>query len=480
MNVCELKPEKVFKFFELISSVPHGSDNTNQISALCCKFAAERGLDYIQDEVGNVIIRKSATPGYETHQTVILQGHMDMVAVKTPESDIDLERDGLRLKTDGEYIWADGTSLGADDGIAVAMIMALMDSDDIPHPPIEAIITINEETGMDGAVFLDTSVLKGRRMINIDSEDEGIITVGCAGGARVYGQFDLKRTEGEYLTAKLTVSGLTGGHSGSEIQKGRANSNKLMGELLHELCALQNVHLVSLDGGEKDNAIANHSEAVIAFPTDEAELVRHIAEAQGELIKLRIASTDPNAYVSFEILGSGVISVADDESAASVISAMCRVPDGVQTMSADIEGLVETSLNFGVLSTEGDTVSMTFCLRSSVKLEKEGLIKLVSDVIVDCGGTADCGSEYPAWEYRKDSPLRDAVVNAFSAQYGRAPVINVIHAGLECGLFSSKIDGLDCVSIGPDIHDIHTVNEKLDIASTARTWTLLLNILKDL
>ena len=403
MNVCELKPEKVFKFFELISSVPHGSDNTNQISALCCKFAAERGLDYIQDEVGNVIIRKSATPGYETHQTVILQGHMDMVAVKTPEFNIDLERDGLRLKTDGEYIWADGTSLGADDGIAVAMIMALMDSDDIPHPPIEAIITINEETGMDGAVFLDTSVLKGRRMINIDSEDEGIITVGCAGGARVYGQFELKRTEGEYLTAKLTVSGLTGGHSGSEIQKGRANSNKLMGELLHELCALQNVHLVSLDGGEKDNAIANHSEAVIAFPTDEAELVRHIAEAHGELIKLRIASTDPNAYVSFEILGSGVISVADDESAASVISAMCRVPDGVQTMSADIEGLVETSLNFGVLNTEGDTVSMTFCLRSSVKLEKEGLIKLVSDVIVDCGGTADCGSEYPAWEYRKDS-----------------------------------------------------------------------------
>ncbi|MDO4354619.1 MAG: beta-Ala-His dipeptidase, partial [Clostridia bacterium] len=343
MNVCELKPEKVFKFFELISSVPHGSDNTDQISALCCKFAAERGLDYIQDEVGNVIIRKSPTPGYETHQAVILQGHMDMVAVKTPESDIDLERDGLRLKTDGEYLWADGTSLGADDGIAVAMIMALMDSDDIPHPPIEAIITINEETGMDGAVFLDTSVLKGRRMINIDSEDEGIITVGCAGGARVYGQFELKRTEGEYLTAKLTVSGLTGGHSGSEIQKGRANSNKLMGELLHELCALQNVHLVSLDGGEKDNAIANHSEAVIAFPADEAELVRHIAEAQGELIKLRIANTDPNAYVSFEILGSGVISVADDESAASVISAMCRVPDGVQTMSADIEGLVETS-----------------------------------------------------------------------------------------------------------------------------------------
>ena len=229
MNVCELKPEKVFKFFELISSVPHGSDKTDQISALCCKFAAERGLEYIQDEVGNVIIRKSATPGYETHQTVILQGHMDMVAVKTPKSDIDLERDGLRLKTDGEYLWADGTSLGADDGIAVAMIMALMDSDDIPHPPIEAIITINEETGMDGAVFLDTSVLKGRRMINIDSEDEGIITVGCAGGARVYGQFELKRTEGEYLTAKLTVSGLTGGHSGSEIQKGRANSNKLMG-----------------------------------------------------------------------------------------------------------------------------------------------------------------------------------------------------------------------------------------------------------
>lgn len=480
MDVCELKPERVFGFFEWISSVPHGSDNTDQISELCCKFAAERKLDYIQDEVGNVVIRKPATPGYETHPAVILQGHMDMVAVKTPESDIDLERDGLRLKTDGEYLWADGTSLGADDGIAVAMIMALMDSDDIPHPPIEAIITINEETGMDGAVHLDTSVIKGRRMINVDSEDEGIITVGCAGGARVYGQFKLEPCDTRCNGARITVGGLTGGHSGSEIQRGRGNSNKLMGELLSELLSLHNVHLVSINGGEKDNAIANHTEAVIAFPKEEEELVRRIAEAQGELIKLRIAGTDPGAFVSFESLGSDTFAVADDEAARSVISAMCRIPDGVQTMSADIEGLVETSLNFGVISTEADTVGMTFCLRSSVRLEKEALIKLVSDIIVDCGGDADCGSEYPAWEYRKDSPLRDAVVSAFCAQYGKQPEITVIHAGLECGLFSAKLDGLDCVSIGPDIHDIHTVNEKLDIASTDRTWMLLQNILKTL
>ncbi len=481
MKISELKPSKVFEFFEMLSSVPHGSDNIAQISKLCCDFAKDRGLKYLQDAVGNVIIFKDATAGYEDHAPVILQGHMDMVAVKTADCDIDLENDALSLKTDGEWLWAEGTSLGADDGIALAMAMALLDSDDIPHPPIEALFTINEETGMDGAVFLDTSVLSGRRMINIDSEEEGIITVGCAGGARVYGSFKLDLSEDELSHAEIVVSGLTGGHSGAEIQKCRANSNVLMGELLMKLHESFNIRLVSINGGEKDNAIANSTVVEIAYSSKLAEqdiltAVQSFAKTAVE----RYGNTDPYMDISFKALGSGMITSASAGSTKAVLKAMCSVPDGVQTMSADIEGLVETSLNFGVLRTDGDIVNMTFCLRSSVSSEKKALIELVSDRITDCGGDSDYGSEYPAWEYRKDSPLRDTVVSEYEKQYGKAPLVTVIHAGLECGLFSEKIDDLDCVSIGPDIMDIHTTGEKLNVASTKRTWELLKSILKKL
>lgn len=474
MNINELKPTKVFGFFEMLSSVPHGSDNIAQISELCCDFARQRNLEYIQDELGNVIIFKPATKGYEEHEPVIIQGHMDMVAVKTPDCDIDLLTDGLRLRTDGEWLWADGTSLGGDDGIALAMAMAILDSDDIPHPPIEALFTINEETGMDGAVFLDTSVLKGRRMLNLDSEEEGIITVGCAGGARVYGEFKLNFETAKMGHATLKIKGLTGGHSGAEIQKHRANSNKLMGELLRLLSEKFGIHLISVDGGEKDNAIANATSAVFAFSPEYSE--NELSAAVLSFAKTAVekySSTDPDMEIVFQNLGVKELSCADAETTHSVISAMCTVPDGVQTMSADIEGLVETSLNFGVLKTESDTVSMTFCLRSSVKSEKEALIKLVSDIIFDCGGNSTYGSEYPAWEYRKDSPLRDALSMEYERQSGKAPVITVIHAGLECGLFSEKIKGLDCVSIGPDMLDIHTTGEKLNIPSTQRTWELV-------
>ncbi len=481
MKISELQPSEVFKFFEMLSSVPHGSDNIAQISKLCCDFAEKRGLNYIQDEVGNVVIYKPATEGYEDHEPVIIQGHMDMVAVKTPDCDIDMLTEGLRLKTDGEWLWAEGTSLGADDGIALAMAMALLDADDIPHPPIEALFTINEETGMDGAVFLDTSVLNGKRMINIDSEEEGIITVGCAGGARVYGSFMLDLSEGEMAHVEISVSGLTGGHSGAEIQKCRANSNKLMGELLMKLHEGFNIRLITINGGEKDNAIANGTVAEIAYPSDIAEqdILMAILRFTKSAVE-KYGSTDPDMDISFKGLGSGKITFANAESTESVIKAICSVPDGVQTMSADIEGLVETSLNFGVLRTEGNKVNMTYCLRSSVSSEKKALIELVSDRISGCGGYAEYGSEYPAWEYRKDSPLRDTVVSEYEKQYGSAPEIMVIHAGLECGLFSEKIDGLDCVSIGPDMMDIHTTGEKLNIASTERTWKLLKSILKSL
>ena len=264
-SISNLKPKKVFEFFELISSVPHGSGNTDRISKLCCEFARRRGLRHIQDALGNVIIFKPASAGYENHEPVIIQGHMDMVTVKTSDSDIDLGLEGPRLRTDGKYLWADGTSLGADDGIAIAMAMAVLDSDDIPHPPIEAVFTINAETGMDGAEFIDASVLSGRRMLNIDSEAEGVITAGCAGGMRVFGEFPVNYSVRTLHSLRLTLNGLIGGHSGSEIHRNRINANALMAQLLHGLQKLSPVSLAALNGGEKDNAIANAASAVIAF-----------------------------------------------------------------------------------------------------------------------------------------------------------------------------------------------------------------------
>lgn len=472
--------KKVFEFFEYIGSVPHGSDNIWQISNLLCDFAKARKLDYFQDEIGDVIIYKGGSLGYEDAAPVIIQGHMDMVTVKTDVCDIDLENDGLRLKSDGKYVWAEGTSLGADDGIALAMAMAVLDSDDIPHPPIEAVFTTNEETGMDGANFIDASRISGRRMINIDSEDEGIITAGCAGGVRVCGEFPLNEDEETLCTAVITVDGLTGGHSGSEIQKGRGNSNCIMGRLLHAVSKEAEIRLISINGGEKDNAIANKSLAEIAFSEADAERIEAVCKEYDLIFKNEFHATDPEICVHFEKSAAKLLSAASKEATASIIFVLSHAPNGVQAMSNDIEGLVQTSLNLGVVETTGNKLTMTFCIRSSVSAEKDILANEVMSLIEKCGGKAVAHGEYPAWEYNKHSQLRDCIVDAFEKQYGKKPKISVIHAGLECGIFSDKLQGLDCVSIGPDILDIHTANEKLDIASTERTWTLLLNILKAL
>ena len=470
-----LKPVKVFQFFELLCSVPHGSDNIWQISNLCCDFAKQRNLRYVQDEVGNVIIYKDASPGFEGRPTVIIQGHMDMVTVKTPDCTIDLEKDGLRLNTDGNFIWADGTSLGADDGIALAMAMAVLDSDDIAHPPIEAVFTINEETGMDGAHFLDVSKLSGRLMLNLDSEDEGIITAGCAGGVKVDASFNVKRSKDYVHAARIAIYGLTGGHSGAEIQKGRANSNVLMGRLLAQL---GDIRLISMKGGEKDNAIANKTICQIALSNFDA--AKRIVEKFESEVKSEYAETDPDLTVKFVDEGFNNSGTIDLISSRRIIKTMVEIPDGVQSMSEDIHGLVQTSLNFGILNLKDYRAEMSFCLRSSVGAEKQALEDKLKSIITSNKGKAESRGAYPAWEYKKESELRNKAVAAFEAVYGKKPEISVIHAGLECGLFSGKIAELDCISFGPDIHDIHTTKEKLDVASTERTWSFLLEILKSL
>jgi dipeptidase D len=474
-----MQPERVLYYFEEICKVPHGSRNTKQISDYLVCFAREHGLRWVQDEVNNVVIYKDGTPGYEHHPAVILQGHMDMVAEKTKDSPIDFNKDPLDLRTDGEYIWAEGTTLGGDDGIAVAYALAILEAEDIPHPPLECVFTVDEEIGMEGAAALDPALLRGRVFINCDSENEGILTVSCAGGARsdLVLPVSIEKAEGKGI--HLYVDGLTGGHSGAEVHKGRANSNKVMGELLAKLLKLTPYRLVYVRGGQKDNAIPRYTMAKIIVAENLLdETIAHIERLADELLKAMPAE-ETRAKITYEVCvcRGRAMSVLSTRKTVGLLN---ELPNGVKAWSKDIEGLVQTSLNLGILKTEDEKVSLSFSVRSSVNDEKTALTEELRAIAAKYGAEYSQHGDYPAWEYRKDSPLRDLMVRAFEELYGRKPVVEAIHAGLECGLFSGKLPGLDCVSFGPDMQDIHTTRERLNIASTARTWKYLLAVLERL
>lgn len=474
-----LQPERALYYFEEISKIPHGSHNTRQISDYLVDFAKAHGLRYAQDEVNNVVIYKDASQGYEHHPVVILQGHMDMVAEKTKDSTFDFTKDPLDLRTDGEYIWAEGTTLGGDDGIAVAFALAVLEADDLPHPPLECVFTVDEEVGMDGAAAMDPSLLKGRVFLNCDSEDEGILTVSCAGGATsgLHLPITFEKAEGKGI--HVYVDGLAGGHSGAEIHKGRANSNKVMAELLDRLLKQMPYRLVYVRGGQKDNAIPRYTMAkVIVAENRLDEAIACIEKLAAELLK-KLPAEENKAKITCEacVCRGRAMNIA---STRKVVGLLSDVPNGVQAMSQDMPGLVQTSLNLGILKTEDSELTMTFSVRSSVNDEKLALIEKLKTVGEKYGASYDEHGAYPAWEYRKDSPLRDLMVRVFEELYGHKPVVEAIHAGLECGLFSGKLPGLDCVSFGPDMQDIHTTRERLSVASTARTWKYLLAVLKQL
>ena len=474
-----LQPARALYYFEEISKIPHGSRNTRQISDYLVGFAKEHGLRYVQDDVNNVVIYKDGTQGYAQHPIVILQGHMDMVAEKTKDSPIDFAKDALELRTDGEYIWAEGTTLGGDDGIAVAYALAILEAADIPHPPLECVFTVDEEVGMDGAAALDPALLKGRVFLNCDSEDEGILTVSCAGGATSGLNLPIEIDKAEGKGVHIYVDGLLGGHSGAEINKGRANSNKVMGELLERLLKRMPYRLVYVRGGQKDNAIPRYTMAKIIVPDHRLEDALQEIDA----IAVELLKTLPEQEIKAKITREACVCRGRAMTVAATrktVGLLHDVPNGIQAMSQDIEGLVQTSLNLGILKTEGEEVSMTFSVRSSVNDEKLALIEKLKAAGGQYGASYHEHGAYPAWEYRKDSPLRDLMVRVFEELYGRKPVVEAIHAGLECGLFSGKLPGLDCVSFGPDMQDIHTTRERLSIASAARTWQYLLAVLKQL
>ena len=477
IKLAGLKPETVFAYFEKLCSIPHGSGNTKAISDYLVSFAQEQGLRYIQDDTNNVIIFSDATPGYEDRAPVIIQGHMDMVCEKDPDCPINMEKEGLDVTHDGKYVFAKGTTLGGDDGIAVAYALAILADKTIPHPPLEVVITVDEETGMFGAADIDLSVLKGRTLLNIDSEEEGIFTVSCAGGARATICLPVERRAVYGPCVRLTVEGLRGGHSGVEIHKNRANANKVMGEFLSRVQQLMPVCITKLSGGAKDNAIPRSCQVTLVALGMYIERINDVAaQLQKEI---REQYDEPDVMIrgdDVDALGGNALTT---ECSAKVIALLNAAPNGVQAWSRDIEGLVQTSLNLGIAELD-EELKLTFAVRSSVNAEKtELLAKLKALAEFNEAAYTQMG-EYPAWEYRTDSYLRDTMVSVYQRMFRTEPQVVAIHAGLECGLLGEKLPGLDCVSIGPQMHDIHTSREKLDIASTERTWNFILEILKTL
>lgn len=477
VKLAGLEPASVFAYFEKICSIPHGSRNTKAISDYLVSFAQTHGLRYFQDELNNVVMFQEGTCGYEDHEPVILQGHMDMVCEKDENCPIDMEKEGLDVTHDGEAVFARGTTLGGDDGIAVAYALALLADKSIPHPPLEVIITVDEEIGMEGATGIDLSTLKGRTLINLDSEDEGVFTVSCAGGARGTIALPVDRHPVYGPCVRLTVDGLQGGHSGVEIHKNRANANKVMGEFLGRIQKLMPVCITQLQGGAKDNAIPRSCTVTLVAMGMYIERINDIAAQLQQ--EIREQFDEPEAIVrgdDVDALGGNALST---ETSAKVIALLNAAPNGIQSWSQDIDGLVQTSLNLGVVRLEED-LKLTFAVRSSVNQEKRELLAKLAELAKFHDGSYSEMGDYPAWEYKKDSRLRDTMVRLYTEMFGKAPEVVAIHAGLECGILSDKLPGLDCVSIGPQMHDIHTSREKLEIASTGRTWKFLLEVLKAL
>ena len=474
----ELNPNRVFYYFEKIASIPHGSRNTKMISDYLVDFAKEHSLEYYQDELNNVIIIKEATKGYEDSDTIIIQGHMYMVCEKENDCDIDFNNDGLSLYVDGDFVKAKGTTLGGDDGIAVAYALAILESDEYEHPRLEVILTVDEEIGMLGAYDIDLSMLKGKKMLNIDSDVEGEFLTSCAGGLSMDIAIPVNRAKQEGLKIQLKVGGLSGGHSGSEIHKEHGNANILMGRLLDEIFAASPLGISQLFGGLKDNAIPRECVASIVVPKENKEVVEKIVSNMNDIYKNEFHISDSEVFVEADYIGETEESVIDFSSVNKVIFFLRTVPNGVMNMSMDIPNLVETSLNLGIMNLNEDALNVVISVRSSVSSRKIDVSNRVIGIVQMLGGEVGIDGEYPAWEYKPESELRNQIEEVYERLFGKKPVFNAIHAGLECGIISEKIPNLDCVSFGPTNYDIHTPKERLSISSTQRVWEFIIEYLK--
>lgn len=472
------EPQKVMYYFEELTRIPRGSGNERAVSDYLKKFAEDRNLFVVQDEVMNIIIKKPGTAGYENSIPVIIQGHMDMVDEKNNDTIHDFSKDPLKLRIEGEHLYATGTTLGADNGIAVAYALAILDSEDLSHPPLEVLITVEEETGMLGAASVDGTHFEGKMLINIDSEEEGTFLVSCAGGARQTVKLPLHYEEATGEIYRLSVSGLRGGHSGIDIPKERGNSNVLLGRALYLLSQNYRFVLSNLRGGSKNNAIPREAEALMLLKGNHDGIMDAVAEIERILGK-EIDTQDSGFRLQLQKTEQEG-SFYDDETTRKAIGLLFTLPNGVISMSQDIKGLVETSLNLGVLHEKDHHLYFDFAVRSSVGSRKEMVLQKVDAIGSVFGARTEITSSYPEWQYAKESTLRDTFIHVYENKYGKKPQIEAIHAGLECGILAGRIPGLDMISLGPNLYDVHTPDEHMDLASVKNVYDFLLDVLKEL
>lgn len=472
------EPANVLSYFEELCKIPHGSGNTKAISDYCVQFAKDHNLRYVQDEYNDVIIYKDGTEGFENSAPVIIQGHLDMVCEKTLDSTHDFMKDPLDLKVENGYLYAQDTSLGGDDGIAIAYALAVLASDTIAHPPIEAVFTVDEETSMLGAEKLDMSLLKGRRLLNIDSEEEGVLTCGCAGGLRQHVTFDFQKVEKEGTEIELWIKGLLGGHSGSDIHKQRGNAVKLSSRMYIHLSKTFAMDLISIDGGEKDNVITYSAKMRVLVDSAQAEDFITAVREEEAIWKKEFSNDETALNIEITNAGQKNIAVIAPADSSRIMKFIYAVPQGLICSDRNLPGQSETSLNLGVTVTREDSVFMQFLLRSSIETKKQALCERVGALVELAGGRYIIDSEYPAWGYDPNSKLRPLMRNVYVKMFKEEPRVEAVHTGLECGIFGGHCEGLDSVSFSPNILDIHSINEKLDLASVERMWKFLLEVLK--
>lgn len=473
MRVLEgLKPEKVFYYFEEISKIPRDSGREMQISNYLLNLAKSKGWEVIQDEHLNIIIRKPATKGYEDAPTVMLQGHMDMVCEKNEGVDHDFSKDPIKLRVIDGHIYGTDTTLGADNGIAVAMALSVLDSD-LEHPSLEVLITTDEEKGMTGAANLDGSLFKSKYLLNIDSEEEGVFTSGCAGGSEIDFKIPLRYKNTKGKAYRISVKGLSGGHSGVDIHKEKGNANKILGRILYDL--MDYVDLVSIDGGSKTNAIPREANAVITI--NNFDIANEKIEKWNGILKNELAFTDPAISVVLTDLNEETFPL-ENEIFGKVLALINLIPVGVLSRSTAID-LVISSNNLGVINSDEKYIRLYNHPRSSVEtLLTNNFIPAMKQLAYQIGVEYEIGSYYPGWEYAKESKIRDICINVYKDMFKKEPFVGAIHAGLECGLLMGKIPGLDAISMGPDAHDAHSPNEHVSIKSVENVYNLLCEILK--
>ena len=471
-----IKPERVFYYFEEISKIPRDSYKEKEISDYLVKFGKEHNLECYQDEVYNVVLRKKASAGYENAPGVILQGHMDMVCEKTEDSDHDFTKDPIDLIVDGNYLRANKTTLGADNGIAVAMMLAIAENDKLQHGPLEFLITTSEEIDLGGAMALKPGVLKGEMLINLDSEDEGILTVGSAGGENIDVLLPLKRTKmKKEFVYKIKLQGFAGGHSGAEIHKGRENSNKAMNKILKTLNEKADIYMVSVSGGSKDNAIPRVAEAVIASSENIKETIEKVLKE----VKEFYIKKEPQTELFFEEL-SPVNEVMEKEVLTKYIGLIDEIPTGVNSYMKEYPEIVESSDNLAIVTTEENIIRIATSMRSSEPHVLDEIKEKIVKIAEKYNAGYEFSAKYPEWKYRPISALRDKAVEVWKKLFGKDMKVEVIHAGLECGAIYHNYPNIDFVSLGPDMRDVHTPEEYLDIASTGRVYDYVVELLKAL